>query len=367
MSGTSTRSNVVPLRPRSKAPVEASPQSSLSDLLYQSVLNAHIWPKFLVKLSSESGADVAILLIEFAFGSSNQITIATGDGLIAVDASLTTTSDPAINALHAVVASRLVPQTNASEMGLGAELKAGCLIGSGLGQASLQLNRDWGSASILLTKSGEGWSPSQSATLALKKLAPDFSYALAALATMATIQDRKDVLAATLPFLSGPVALAQGTGSILSCNPAWDILFRRFPRFKPMESPEWGTACREAVRHGSTRLELAPGFKFQISIVRPNGNNTRDILGAYATERLVVEVLEHPNVGNGRAAFMAGFGLTGTEVDVLDRLKHGASVQMIAEQRRSSPETIRHHLKSIKRKTGITRMPGLIGLASSLL
>ncbi|MCL4746020.1 MAG: hypothetical protein KJZ83_11460 [Burkholderiaceae bacterium] len=60
------------------------------------------------------------------------------------------------------------------------------------------------------------------------------------------------------------------------------------------------------------------------------------------------------------------FGLTASEIDILQRLAAGATVAEIASARASSPETVRSHIKSAKRKTGIGRQVDLVRLVLRL-
>ena len=60
------------------------------------------------------------------------------------------------------------------------------------------------------------------------------------------------------------------------------------------------------------------------------------------------------------------YSLTASEVDILQRLSAGATVVEIGCARQSSPETVRSHLKSAKRKVGVSRQVDLVRLVLNL-
>ncbi|MCU0881097.1 MAG: helix-turn-helix transcriptional regulator [Hyphomonadaceae bacterium] len=318
------------------------------------------WPAFLAELARRTNASQAILLIEVSGTYHPRTILASSDGLISPGPYLGDEAGHATGALRSVVASRV--SETATRQG-----RSDQVVQMTSRELVLHVSRPWGRSAILLTADDRAPPFDDAASKIVQQLEQEFAQASVAFATLIGLDDSTEVQAGTLTFFSGAVALVQGTGRILSQNPVWDVLFKRFPGFSPIQSPLWESTCRHAVRHGPQQVELAPGFCFRFSTIRHTGNDRTDILGAYAAERLVVEVLESPEIGHGRAALMRTYGLTGTETDILDWLKHGESVTQVAALRKCSVETIRHHLKSIKRKTGVSRLPSLVSLASSWL
>ncbi len=66
-----------------------------------------------------------------------------------------------------------------------------------------------------------------------------------------------------------------------------------------------------------------------------------------------------------RAAW-SRYSLTASEVDILQKLAAGATVVEIADARQCSPETVRSHLKSAKRKVSVSRQVDLVRLVLDL-
>lgn len=360
MAADPVRSNIVALPSGRTRTASRASEPDLSGLLLASVTDTPAWPAFLYELAQRTKASQAILLIDVAGTTGPRTILATSDGLIAPGSDLDCKAHRATRALRTVVISRVSPPATRNG-------QSGQVLQATSREIVLQVRRPWGTGTIMLVAGDRAPAFDNAATGVVQRLAQEFVQVCAAVSTLIGLDDSTEVQAGTLPFFSGPVALVQGTGRILSQNPGWDVLFKQFPGFDPTQSPLWDTSCRHAVRHGPQRIELAPGFWFRFSTIRHTGNDCSDILGAYAAERLVVEVLASPETGHGRATLMRTYGLTGTETDILDWLKHGESVVQVAALRKCSVETIRHHLKSIKRKTGVSRLPSLVSLAASWL
>lgn len=353
-------SNVVILQPKGTAGRLWAPQQELADLLHATIFDQDAWPGFLRALSEQTGAHQAVLLFEAIGPDGTSTTLASNDGLIAVDANLNTDRVPAASALRAVIVNRI---------GVSAvkQAKGHCAVVNSARDIFLHLQRPWGFAAIVLTANGAKAGFTADGLAVAEALAPIFSQTIAATATLMSLSSDEQVQAGALQFFSGAVALVQGTGLILNRSPAWDLVFRRFPGIDLTHCAEWNASCREAVRYGPNVVKLRPGFIFRFSPICPRGNDRKGIVAAYAAERLVVEVLDHPGAGTGRTGLMAAFNMTGSEVDVLEKLCSGGSVAEIAASRNCSVETVRHHLKGIKRKTGVTRLPSLVALAATWL
>lgn len=161
-----------------------------------------------------------------------------------------------------------------------------------------------------------------------------------------------------------PLGIAYGAGNLHGWNPQARNLFRHFPGETPWLDDAWSTACRRTIRTASHQALALSSFRFSLSPLGHLNNCGRFVQAAYATEILLVEVTGFPSTQRGSTGLVRELGLTGTEVAILRELRTGASVNEIADRRRSTSGTIRQHLKSIRRKTGLVRMPALVRFAA---
>jgi DNA-binding CsgD family transcriptional regulator len=160
-----------------------------------------------------------------------------------------------------------------------------------------------------------------------------------------------------------PLGIVFGAGNIHGWNLQAHFLLRNHGETAPWLEDEWFHACRRTVRTSSEqRIELA-GFCFRFSCLNQLNNNGQFLQGSYATEPVLVEILSGPTVTSTDDDLCDRYGLTNSEAAILRALGTGATPAAIALTRRSTLGTIRQHLKNIRRKLGIARMPNLVQFA----
>jgi DNA-binding NarL/FixJ family response regulator len=165
-----------------------------------------------------------------------------------------------------------------------------------------------------------------------------------------------------------PMGVVFGSGRLHGWNQQAQSVLRRYPDASPWTDEAWQRACRRTVRMAANQDFMARDFRLRASCVDAPSNCGRFVQAAYATQVLLVEILQAPPLAAGSGKSLAGqLGLTGSEVAILRELGFGTAVNEIALQRRTSPATIRQHLKNIRRKTGMTRMPALVRFAAEQL
>jgi DNA-binding CsgD family transcriptional regulator len=120
----------------------------------------------------------------------------------------------------------------------------------------------------------------------------------------------------------------------------------------------------------SKRLVRWRGSYFQFSLARLPFDGAAVIPGRLSRPFLLLVVVREIRSGTpssiGPGLFQGLFGVTAAEAEVCSYLRQGLTVSEIAEHRNVSRETVRFHLKSIFKKSGVGRQVDLIALLQKL-
>lgn len=163
-----------------------------------------------------------------------------------------------------------------------------------------------------------------------------------------------------------PMGIAFGAGNIHCWNLEAHFVLRDQNQILPWLEDDWLHTCRRTVRMSCDQVLDINGFRFRLSCLNNLENNSQFIQGSYSAEPLLVEILSFPSLMSRSNAFADDYNLTSSETAILRELGAGATPAEIATNRRSTLSTIRQHLKNIRRKTGIGRMPSLVRFAVDL-
>lgn len=106
-----------------------------------------------------------------------------------------------------------------------------------------------------------------------------------------------------------------------------------------------------------------PGRSPVVLTVQPLGRGQRERAAAVA---MVFLATIEPATSDKLDSLRAAYGLTGTELQVVDALMLGKSLKQMAAERSISYETARTHMRNILSKTGAGRQSALLALLRSL-
>lgn len=198
---------------------------------------------------------------------------------------------------------------------------------------------------------------------------------------------RIERLAAAALAQETPAAAAQGahfvlaeSGQLVQCDAAGAALLangalrRALPRlrFAASAADAWLAAALSALRdHDFARRQLRqPGVvgknvESRLELVTLNAPSSSPLMLA-ARYLLRVSTVRACSREQAAREAHARFGWTEAEFDVALRVGNGATIAAIAQARGTTLDTVRSHVKSIKRKTGVRRVADLIRLVAEL-
>lgn len=216
---------------------------------------------------------------------------------------------------------------------------------------------------------------SQDAVAKMNILKPDLARA-AFLATRLGLRQAQSI-AESLSLIGLAGAIIGDTGKILALNKQFEALAPRLSSGGQdqlvIANPQAQALYRSALSHIHLGL---PGITQSIPIAAtqdqpalivqliPIRRTARDIFSKSSALVIVMQVGE---VGPPDLRVICGlFDLTRTEALVAQRLTSGLSIDDIAIELKIARETVRSHIKSVFRKTGVGRQAQLVGLLSNL-
>jgi DNA-binding CsgD family transcriptional regulator len=134
-----------------------------------------------------------------------------------------------------------------------------------------------------------------------------------------------------------------------------------------LSSPDWKRACRLAGRGGEALARSANG-EIAVRLARltaPKPVGPQSLVNDYAEVLLLAEVLDPGAAASAsRDTWQNAFGLTDAEMRVLRRIRAGSTIDDAAHKLEVSRETIRSHLRAMRRKTGRKTLSALAALAA---
>jgi DNA-binding CsgD family transcriptional regulator len=201
--------------------------------------------------------------------------------------------------------------------------------------------------------------PDQSSINALGSL---FGWAMAKRHSLLNAQFENATLIETVLRLKAPTLLVRGDGDWIFINGAAREALHFCDLAQIAQDPNWEQTCRQSVRTGQALFESKFGMGIRLTCTNPADPEPGGLLAIYKKAILVGVpfALEHNK--DWREIMKARYDLSFTELEVVAILKTGASPAEIARLRHSSIQTIRQHLKNIRRKTGARSLVGILAL-----
>jgi DNA-binding CsgD family transcriptional regulator len=192
-------------------------------------------------------------------------------------------------------------------------------------------------------------------------LSYDFDRIGKTLAMAKALQNSSQAAIATLSALDVPMALVQGNGDLVTLNPTAQHLLTS-SALPWASSTQWVGATNDAARYGSASFDTAEGT-VKLTRLSDDPMTGAGALRAYASMLVLADMSDfRDGAVKTLEQVAATYGLTPAEASILGLVGEGKSAAAIALARQSSKETIRTQLRSIRSKTGKSRLGELAAL-----
>lgn len=167
--------------------------------------------------------------------------------------------------------------------------------------------------------------------------------------------------------LSSAAGLVQADGRALKWNDPARSWAQSDAARDFLVSTEWTRACRLAARGGEALARSADGA-FAVRLARlnaPEPAGAGSVVNAYSEVMLLAEVLDPGAAAAQRqVGWQDSFGLTEAEIRVLQLVKAGSTIDDMARRLDVTRETVRSHLRALRRKTGRKSLSALAAFAA---